>query len=878
MAFSYTGSPIVTNFSDYTILRFESSGDITLDGEHRVEALVVGGGGSGGQFGGGGGGGGGVALADKTLSAGTYSVTVGLGGAEPTSNPSDGFPGGDSIFSDSGTDLVRGTGGLGGGSGSGGAPGGASGQGLVDGQVVNASNPGDNASNTGGGGGGAGFPASGGGGGDGLSLGDFTDGYLFGGGASGETSGGSTNYSGADGGGDAKVAGAANSGGGGGGSWDYNGGAAGGSGVVVLKVYNAKSKSTVSGTVQVDGQPVSRKVRAFSYRDESQTIGEETHLLSKTLGQAVSDEVTGEYSIDLLGAYDREIFVVAFDDYGDDFTPDKAISVRERIHPTTPDGHVYECTGSGTLPSEEPDWIVDTETSQLYGTASMIARVFYRPMVHGPVAPEVTTNVTLWTPEQITSNLWLDADATDTVVTDGSGNVTSWKDRSGSARDATTDGGTITLQPGYLDFSAAAMTLPSLGVSGSAPRTVFIVADMPNDQTTGLFTIYTDKFDTGQRWSFRQAGSGTKLRMEIEGSGYTSAFDCLGLGIYACTFEGTDLSGHTLWKDGTPEVATGTSAVNTTDSINTLGRANAASDSITAKFHEVLFLPENPTQEVRQKIEGYLAHKWGLEANLPSDHPYKSSAPVVDTSWTPVNLFANNESGAWYDPSDLSTMFQDTAGTVPVTADGDPVGLFQDKSGNGVHLQQGTEGARPIYKTDGTLHWLEGDGSGHFMSSDPLPLKLLEDGGFAAAAWYSDLDQEVAGVIEEVSTTSSDQRILIYADTRSDPKRLFNYSPGSTSTLVDVLTKNDPLTPYISVFNSNGTTAWGRKNAVDQGSIASSATFNSGETRLTILKRTLGPLTLAGRFYGAVVVDRYQVDEDRDKVEQYLAEKAGVNL
>jgi hypothetical protein len=29
----------------------------------------------------------------------------------------------------------------------------------------------------------------------------------------------------------------------------------------------------------------------------------------------------------------------------------------------------------------------------------------------------------------------------------------------------------------------------------------------------------------------------------------------------------------------------------------------------------------------RQQVEGYLAHKWGLQASLPNDHPYKSSAP-----------------------------------------------------------------------------------------------------------------------------------------------------------------------------------------------------------------------------------------------------------
>jgi len=38
---------------------------------------------------------------------------------------------------------------------------------------------------------------------------------------------------------------------------------------------------------------------------------------------------------------------------------------------------------------------------------------------------------------------------------------------------------------------------------------------------------------------------------------------------------------------------------------------------------------EDVTPATRQKIEGYLAHKWGLAANLPEDHPYKSGPPVV---------------------------------------------------------------------------------------------------------------------------------------------------------------------------------------------------------------------------------------------------------
>jgi hypothetical protein len=44
------------------------------------------------------------------------------------------------------------------------------------------------------------------------------------------------------------------------------------------------------------------------------------------------------------------------------------------------------------------------------------------------------------------------------------------------------------------------------------------------------------------------------------------------------------------------------------------------------------------------------------------------------------NLFGASEPGVWFDPSDLTTLFQDSAGTPPVTAPGQPVGLMLDKS------------------------------------------------------------------------------------------------------------------------------------------------------------------------------------------------------
>jgi hypothetical protein len=62
----------------------------------------------------------------------------------------------------------------------------------------------------------------------------------------------------------------------------------------------------------------------------------------------------------------------------------------------------------------------------------------------------------------------------------------------------------------------------------------------------------------------------------------------------------------------------------------------------------------------------------------------------------PTVLFAAGEQGVWYDPSDMSTLFQDAAGTTPVTAVEQPVGRMLDKSGRGNHATQATSAARPV--------------------------------------------------------------------------------------------------------------------------------------------------------------------------------------
>ena len=71
------------------------------------------------------------------------------------------------------------------------------------------------------------------------------------------------------------------------------------------------------------------------------------------------------------------------------------------------------------------------------------------------------------------------------------------------------------------------------------------------------------------------------------------------------------------------------------------------------------------------------------------------------------NLFKGNVIGAWYCPSDLKSLFQDSARTTGVSSIGDPIGCLMDLSGQGNHAIQATSAARPIYDNISTTLGLE---------------------------------------------------------------------------------------------------------------------------------------------------------------------------
>lgn len=82
-------------------------------------------------------------------------------------------------------------------------------------------------------------------------------------------------------------------------------------------------------------------------------------------------------------------------------------------------------------------------------------------------------------------------------------------------------------------------------------------------------------------------------------------------------------------------------------------------------------------------------HALALSLSLIARHSNPSA------EWNPSELGASL--AAWYDPNDLSTLSQDTAGSTPATVN-TLVARIADKSGGGFHLTQATSGLRPALR------------------------------------------------------------------------------------------------------------------------------------------------------------------------------------
>ena len=92
--------------------------------------------------------------------------------------------------------------------------------------------------------------------------------------------------------------------------------------------------------------------------------------------------------------------------------------------------------------------------------------------------------------------------------------------------------------------------------------------------------------------------------------------------------------------------------------------------------------------------------------STPINKAYLGAGVLFSGGFSPASLFAGGTEGAWFDPSDIDTLFQVSDGTTPVTVATNPIGYFGNKSGNDIHATQATVARRLIYQTSPKNHLL----------------------------------------------------------------------------------------------------------------------------------------------------------------------------
>ena len=283
----------------------------------------------------------------------------------------------------------------------------------------------------------------------------------------------------------------------------------------------------------------------------------------------------------------------------------------------------------------------------------------------------VTTGVVVFAPDDLAAlSLWLDASDAATIADTG-GTVTSWTDKAVSRVFNGTTGATtgaasvnglnvVTFANAYLTSSASASAweyLHNEQVSVIAVATFGAIAD-PNASysligtngasasSIGMTVIYDDRAaqstndalwignskGTSLTWVYHTFSSGSIMSSSAKNLVVPNAPAMLAILSDPTNATIADrLSIHVAGSlTGVPNQWTGTTGApdgNPPTYTLQIGAAGNGVSPLTGQIAELIVTSGLLSETDRQKLEGYLAHKWALTASLPAGHPYKSVAP-----------------------------------------------------------------------------------------------------------------------------------------------------------------------------------------------------------------------------------------------------------
>jgi len=215
-----------------------------------------------------------------------------------------------------------------------------------------------------------------------------------------------------------------------------------------------------------------------------------------------------------------------------------------------------------------------------------------------------------WTPAQLSTALWLDAADASTITLNGS-TVSEWMDKSGNARHATQ--ATAANQPTYtLNGLGGKPVLTFDGVNDFLSTPSFLLGQTAVSVARRSLTSepVVEGLASNNRgfWGNAYPAFTAHTNYGVNGSALSAAAPNAAVGAAAIVSQTSLLAGATSWRVG----------------FGTPGYA-----PLKGLIAEIVTTDTLLSTNDRQRLEGYLAWKWGLVASLPVGHPYKNSPPTV---------------------------------------------------------------------------------------------------------------------------------------------------------------------------------------------------------------------------------------------------------
>jgi sugar lactone lactonase YvrE len=308
---------------------------------------------------------------------------------------------------------------------------------------------------------------------------------------------------------------------------------------------------------------------------------------------------------------------------------------------------------------------------------------------------------TVWAPTSVPGcRLWLDAaDPLNSGTAPSNGtNLSTWFDKSGFGYNGAVSG-TITLNTNALNsLPAAYFTAQGSYTNSPIPANTFLnafsffaVYKSTGNAGNSAYNTLVNRTMNSSGYPFDIYNYHREIPANSNWSGVDTSYNLYNTSnsIYFGSFSPT-AGVYNEFSNGTSvgnySVAT-FSPTDTGTSVYVGNRFDGALGFV-GNMHEVLVFNTYILFSDRQMIEGYLAWKWGLQANLPSNHLYKAAFPI--SIFSPYSVAGLT---TWYDATDPSNN-----GTVP--SNGATVTTWFDKSGNGYNLTQVPSAALPTFATN----------------------------------------------------------------------------------------------------------------------------------------------------------------------------------